>query len=196
MNAFILREVTAGYTDKTVLRSLNASFAKGERVAVMGPSGCGKTTLLRLLLGLLTPFSGTVEGAGRWRCGTVFQEDRLCEQLGALRNVALVCRKTEQAALRRQLAALGLEEDEQAKPVSQLSGGQRRRVALVRALAFPSDFVLLDEPFKGLDDAAKAQAMAFLQSELGDRGLVLVTHDAAEAAALCDRVLQLPAISV
>lgn len=189
MSGLRLEQVTAGYGQTPVLRNFCFAVQKGERVAVMGPSGCGKTTLLRLLLGTLPPQAGRVEGAGR--CGVVFQEDRLCEQLSARQNVALVCPRAQQPALPSLLDALGLNAEQQARSVSQLSGGQRRRVALARALAYPSDFLLLDEPFKGLDAAALRSAIDVVKQNLAGRGLVLVTHDAAEAAALAARVVQL-----
>ena len=160
-----LRNISVAFGDKQVLRDFSAGFAKGETVVIMGTSGCGKTTLLRLLLGLKQPEKGVLQGAGKFRCAAVFQEDRLCETLSAVQNVALVHRN--EAQIREHL--------------QMLSGGQRRRVALVRAMLFSSDFVIMDEPFKGLDEDTRAAAMAYTVNNKGDRGLILVTHDADEA---------------
>lgn len=179
MEGFVLTKVTAAYEDKTVLQNFSAVFQKGQIYVVMGPSGCGKTTLLRLLLGLHLPAEGKIDGAGKLRCGTVFQEDRLCEVLSARQNVALVCRDANR--VKKYLGELGLPDAEQEKPVRELSGGQRRRVALARAVLFESDFLILDEPFKGLDEENRQIAMRYVLLHRGDRGLVLVTHDPAEA---------------
>ena len=179
MNSFTLENVCASYDGQQVLRDFSAGFAKGETVVIMGPSGCGKTTLLRLLLGLKQPEKGVLQGAGKFRCAAVFQEDRLCETLSAVQNVALVHRN--EAQIREHLQMLGLDAQEHDKPVRELSGGQRRRVALVRAMLFSSDFIIMDEPFKGLDEDTRAAAMAYTVNNKGDRGLILVTHDADEA---------------
>lgn len=122
------------------------------------PSGWGKTTLLRILMGLEAPTSGRVEGVGR--VGTVFQEDRLCPQLTAEENVALVLTaeqykvKTQyKEQIRDDLIQLGLDDEALALPARKLSGGQKRRTALLRALWAESDALLLDEPFTGMDPA-------------------------------------------
>lgn len=189
MTAFVLKNVTAAYGEQIVLYNFSTVLKKGEAVILWGPSGCGKTTLLRLLQGLKKPKSGIVEGAGRWACGTVFQEDRLCEQLSALQNLRPVC--PQLSYVRQHLQELGLSDEDTAKPVSQLSGGQRRRVALARAVLFPSDFLLLDEPFKGLDEATRQAAMQYVRRHQEGRGLILVTHDKTEAVLLGERQVEL-----
>ncbi len=180
MSGFVLENVRASYDGQCVFTELNCRFDKGTATVILGPSGIGKTTLLRLLLGLKRPVAGTVAGAGSLRCGTVFQEDRLLETASAVRNIRLVCR--EEAIIREHLTSLGIPTAEQDKPVSQLSGGQRRRVALVRAVLFESDFLLLDEPFKGLDADTAALTKQYVLQNIEGRGLVLVTHDPLDAA--------------
>ena len=116
------------------------------------PSGWGKTTLLRILMGLEAPTGGTVEGVGR--VGAVFQEDRLCPQLTAVQNVALVLPGDEiryEQDIIRDFQRLGMNLSELALPAGRLSGGQKRRTALLRALWAPADTLLLDEPFTGMD---------------------------------------------
>lgn len=180
--------VTKRFGQQTVLHGLDAVFADGESVCVMGPSGAGKTTLANLLLGLLAPDAGTVRTHGaRFSCA--FQEERLLPQLSAEANVRFACGRAAEA--RQALGAVGLAGEDLAKPAAQLSGGQQRRVSLVRALLAASDCVILDEPFKGLDDAARAQAAAFVKAHKGDRTLLCITHDAHDAAALDARVFLL-----
>ena len=194
--------LSAGF-EKLLLAGLDKRF--GERVLFTGldltveapavlwaPSGWGKTTLLRILMGLETPTAGTVEGVGR--VGAVFQEDRLCPQLTAVENAALVrpgplARWREE--VRADLAELGLDEAALALPAARLSGGQKRRAALVRALWAESDTLLLDEPFTGLDPAALDRAAALLRRRIGPRNALLATHDQRAIQALGWQVLRL-----
>lgn len=157
-------------------------------LVLMGPSGCGKTTLLRILMGLERPDAGRV--AGVERIGAVFQENRLCPQLTAVGNITLVGGQAETAA--RELRALGFGDAELALPSARLSGGQKRRVALLRALLCPgAGTLLLDEPFTGMDAELVAQAAAAILRLAGDRDTVLVTHDEGAAALLGWPVLQM-----
>ena len=129
------------------------TFTVDGPAVLWAPSGWGKTTLLRILMGLETPTAGRVQGAGR--VSAVFQEDRLCPQLTAVQNVLLVLPDDRQeAAIRQDFARLGLDEAALALPARKLSGGQKRRTALLRALWAPGDTLLLDEPFTGMDPAA------------------------------------------
>lgn len=179
MKGFTLENVTASYDEQLVLKDFSARFDMDSVYVLMGPSGCGKTTLLRLLLGLKKADSGKLIGVGKMRCGTVFQEDRLCETLSAVQNIALVTKNEERARI--DLKYLGLDPIEHNKPVCELSGGQRRRAALVRAVLFDSDFLVLDEPFKGLDETSREIAIRYTLENRCGRGIILVTHDAEEA---------------
>lgn len=186
---FLLKEISVSYADKKVLNNFSAIFPKGEITVIMGPSGCGKTTLLRLLLGLKKPEKGLLEGPETLRCGTVFQEDRLCESLSAIQNINLVY--PDKTTIQEHLAHLDFGKEEFSKPVRQLSGGQRRRVALVRAVLFSSDFLVLDEPFKGLDADTRALAIQYIFKYQQNRGIILVTHDSAEAEAFGGTLLEM-----
>ena len=148
----------------------------------MGPSGCGKTTLLRLIAGLETPESGEIEGVGK--LGFLFQEDRLISHLTARKNVALVLtgRDTD-ARAGAALEALGLS-DSMDKPARELSGGMARRVAIARAVLFESKLLLLDEPFRGLDEQTRAQAAAWTATHTAGRTVIAVTHDRQDAELL------------
>ena len=167
------------FGSQQVLR--NVSGEAGGFLRVAGPSGCGKTTLLRILMGLETADQGTVTRTGR--VAAVFQEDRLCPQLTAEQNIRLVCRPGELSAegLRQALSALALEGDVLTTPAEKLSGGQRRRVALARALLAPAENLILDEPFTGLDEENLCRAMEFTREKACGRTLILATHDAAAA---------------
>ena len=142
------------------------------------PSGWGKTTLLRILMGLEAPTGGTVEGVGR--VGAVFQEDRLCPQLTAVQNVALVLPGDEiryKQDIICDFQRLGMDTAALALPAGRLSGGQKRRTALLRALWAPADTLLLDEPFTGMDPETLGAAAALLAQRSAGRPVLLATHD-------------------
>ena len=168
--------LTKRFGEKTLFEDLDLTLA--EPAVLWAPSGWGKTTLLRILMGLEAPDSGTVQGVGR--VGAVFQEDRLCPQLTALENVLLTAGRKKEREARDLLARLGLGES-LAVPAAELSGGMRRRCALARALCAESDLLVLDEPFKGLDEANRRAAMDAVRAVSDDKTVLLVTHDAAEA---------------
>ena len=142
------------------------------------PSGWGKTTLLRILMGLERPTTGSVEGVGR--VAAVFQEDRLCPQLNAVQNVTLVLPGAEnqyEEQITSDFQQLGMDTAALQLPAHRLSGGQKRRVALLRALWATSDTLLLDEPFTGMDPELVSHAAAAVVRLAARRDTVLVTHD-------------------
>jgi NitT/TauT family transport system ATP-binding protein len=185
----VVKHLYKAYDGRTVLRDISFTLPRGERRALMGPSGCGKTTLFRLLLGLERPDGGEICGLPA-RISAVFQEDRLCEELSAYRNLRITLPPSEvgESDIRDMLAALGLGEDSD-RPVSELSGGMKRRVAIARALLLPATLLLLDEPFRGLDEATRARVAAVISAACADRTVLLITHDREEASLLCAPLL-------
>ena len=201
---------TLGAARIDVLKDVDLSVARGERIAIVGPSGSGKTTLLVLLAGLERPAAGSVTLDGvrldtldangladlrRDRVGIVFQSFHLVPSLSALDNVALPLdiagRRDARTRARYLLAQVGLAERARHFP-SQLSGGEQQRVAIARALVHEPKLVLADEPTGNLDEHTGervAQLLFALNAQLGAT-LVLVTHDPT-LAARCDRVLRL-----
>jgi len=177
------------FDGRPVIQDFSIRLKPGSRVCLTGPSGSGKTTLLRLLMGLEKPDSGTLSMPRGTHFSAVFQENRLLEQLTAEANVALVSAAPRQeiAAL---LNALGLDAKSLAQPVSTFSGGMKRRAALCRALLAPYDILCLDEPYKGLDEALRAQVMRIVDEHTRGKTVVLVTHDLREAEGY--ELIQLP----
>ena len=173
-----LTDVTKRYGGETVLEKVSRRL-EGTTV-LMGPSDRGKTTLARLLLGLEKPDEGRVTVTGR--LAAVFQEDRLCPQLSAVANVALALPGHDEQTARQALEELGLSGEDLTKPAALLSGGQQRRAALARAMLAPAEGVVLDEPFKGLDEDTAALAMAWTKRKADGRWLLLITHDPEQAA--------------
>lgn len=177
---------------REVLKNLSLEISEGETIAVMGASGSGKTTLIKLLLGLIQPDSGTVEGLENKRVSVVFQEDRLLPWYSAKENVALVFSgRTKSERERAALELLAeLELDAADKPIRELSGGMRRRVAIARALAYGGDLLLLDEPLKGLDAELKARVAQSIKRRFST--ILLITHDEDEVKLFdCRRVYRI-----
>ena len=168
----------------------NVSFtAKTGVTCVMAPSGAGKTTLLRILLGLERPDSGSVPEGVRW--SAVFQEDRLLEHLDAMGNLRFVLGAAlDEPAANALLTELGLG-DTAGKPVREFSGGMKRRLALARALLAPSDILVLDESFTGLDGENRAKALSCVRRAAAEKPVLLVTHDESDAADLDAALLRL-----
>ena len=164
------------FGEKVLFRDL--CLAVDAPAVLWAPSGWGKTTLLRILMGLEAPTGGTVEGVGR--VGAVFQEDRLCPQLTAVQNVALVLPGDEaryEQDIIRNFQRIGMDTAALALPAGRLSGGQKRRTALLRALWAPADTLLLDEPFTGMDPETLGAAAALLAQKSAGRPVLLATHD-------------------
>ena len=187
----ILSHVWKSYGDNHVLRDLNWTLEDGGIYCLMAPSGSGKTTLFRVMLGLEQADSGTVSGAEPGCVGVMFQEDRLCEGLTPVENVLLLLPKGARRAQVERLLGEVLPDDCLVQPASELSGGMRRRVALARAVAYPSSAIVLDEPFTGLDEATRANAISFILRHRGERALLVATHGADDAEMLGAEILHL-----
>ena len=171
-----VEHLTKQFGAKTLFRDL--SLTVDGPAVLWAPSGWGKTTLLRILMGLDTPTAGRVQGVGR--AAAVFQEDRLCPQLTAVQNVALVLPGSEKqykAQIEADFQQLGMDMAALALPAARLSGGQKRRTALLRALWAPSDTLLLDEPFTGMDPGTLSAAAALLRRRCTEKPVLLATHD-------------------
>lgn len=174
------------YDGRTVLKSLDLCFPAGKTSGILAPSGEGKTTLLRILAGLEQPDAGTVTGLAGKRISFVFQEDRLADWLSAVQNIKLAAPSLADETIRRAMLAVGFpaQETEEKRPVSEFSGGMKRRVAILRAVLAESDVLLLDEPFKGLDAATKKEVIDYISQSLGNRTTIVVTHDPDELSAM------------
>ena len=191
MKKIYVKNVSKSFGSKKVLQNLNLTIEPGKISCIMAPSGAGKTTLLRILMGLEEADSGCITGLEGKRFSAVFQEERLCEYMTAVENIRLVTPGLDAGSVVQEMDRLGLG-DCCAQPVSQLSGGMRRRVSILRALLAAYDVLCLDEPFKGLDDARKEQTLAYVKQKAAGRTVIFVTHDEKEALALGAEVILLP----
>jgi iron(III) transport system ATP-binding protein len=191
--------------DKTIAVSdVSLDVERGEFFGLLGPSGCGKTTTLRMIAGLETPDSGSIEFDGsditnlpaeRRGFGMVFQNYALFPHLNVMENVAFGLRARHQPKskiLERVKSALDLVQlpGYEKRRVDELSGGQQQRVAIARAIAIEPALLLFDEPLSNLDVTLREETRGELRELVSRLGLtaVYVTHDQEEAFALCDRI--------
>ena len=209
-----VRDLTVRFGRTDVLRGLSLDVRKGEILGVVGGSGAGKSVLLRTIIGLVRPRTGSVEVLGvpltrapeaqrraverRW--GVLFQQGALFSSLTALQNVQFPMREylelsdrllTEMAVAK--LEMVGLTADDGQKMPSELSGGMTKRVALARALALDPEIVFLDEPTSGLDPISAGafdQLIGTLQQTFG-LTVFMVTHDQDSLELVCDRIAAL-----
>jgi osmoprotectant transport system ATP-binding protein len=200
--------VSKRYANTSALHSTTLAIEHGKTTVLIGPSGCGKSTLLRLVVGLITPDSGTIAFAGseitpanidrlRHRIGYVIQDGGLFPHLTARANILVMARYLEKP--REEMRARVLElceltrfsENLLSRYPIELSGGQRQRVSLMRALMLWPELLLLDEPLGALDPLVRAS----LQKELKEifmrlrQTALFVTHDLAEAAYFGDEIV-------
>lgn len=201
MSLLQIRAVTRWFPDPPVqaLDGIDLELDAGQIVSIVGPSGCGKSTLLRIIAGLDTPTSGSVEWAvppGTRPVALMPQRDGLFEWLRVDDNVAVAARLAGHPKRHARRLAHGLltefELDGFARAwPTQLSGGMRSRVAFLRTMLAQPALMALDEPFGALDSLTRGQLQQWLLAAAADRELtiLLVTHDVAEAVTLSDRVL-------
>ena len=204
MSELQVRKIVAGYEGAPVLRGITFTVPHSTLTAVLGPSGSGKSTLLRVIAGLNRPFEGAVVIDGtvlsgprvhvapeRRRIGLVPQDAALFPHLDVLANVGFGLPRTQRRGdqAHAMLDMVGMVDFATRMP-GELSGGQRHRVALARALATEPDVVLLDEPFSALDAALRAEVRGQVRQVLrrAETTAVLVTHDQDEALSMADQV--------
>lgn len=179
------RNVTKKYGNLSVYSGFSLDIKEGEITCILGESGSGKTTLLNMMA-RLTEYTGEITPVRKY--SYVFQEPRLVQNLTVRGNLKLVC--SDDDKISRMISAVELSDKADAYPVT-LSGGQARRVSLARAFLYPSDAILMDEPFSSLDLRIKLKiARLFLDLWKAERRTaVFVTHDTDEALMLANRIV-------
>ena len=177
-----LSGVRIAFDGRSVLDNLSLELPAGSRTCLCDPSGAGKTTALRIMAGLAEPDAGSCSRPAR--ITMAWQATCLIESLDAVDNVLLVAGDDLDEASAKALLLEVLPASAVGIPVSELSGGERRRVEVVRALAARGSAVLLDEPFASLDEESHARLADFVMRHLDGRTLVVATHDLSDVAAL------------
>lgn len=188
-NILMIKEITKSYGKQKVLENISFNLNESERICIYGKSGIGKTTLLRIIAGLEKADSGKITFMGK--VSMVFQEDRLLENTDVYTNLYCVLgSRFDKAEADMHLKEVGLEGAGN-KIVSELSGGMKRRVAIVRCMMKSSEIILLDEPFKGLDTILKDNIIRYVVKYLNGRAVIMVTHDISEAEKIQAEIIEI-----
>lgn len=189
----IIENLSKAYRDLDVFQGLDCTMESGHTYCLMGPSGCGKTTLFRIILGLEAANGGSILLSPKPALPlvAVFQENRLCEDFSPLDNVMLAVRGAMSRELAYKELCRLLPEESVLRPAGTLSGGMKRRVAILRALLAPSCGILMDEPFTGLDDDTKDVVISYIKEKAADKLLLVATHQEEDIAALGGELLRL-----
>lgn len=183
-----ITDLSFSYGNKKIFTHFSASIPMGECSAVMARSGTGKTTLLHLIAGVLQPMGGSIHYAvDKPKFSVVFQENRLLEHCSVWKNLYIINHDVTKTQALEALSEVGLSAELLHKKAGKLSGGEQRRVAIVRALLADYDILLLDEPFTNLDEDSKAKMMRYVKTCNVGKTVLLVTHDEEEAQALGSR---------
>lgn len=189
-----IHNIQKAFGSKQVLTGVDYVLEDDSIYCLMGPSGMGKTTLLRILMDLEDPDGGSIQGLEKNDIAVMFQENRLLEWMDAVDNVAVMRKGIRDKKLKQEIEKnlqRILPADCLHQPVSQLSGGMKRRVALARAMNYPSKLIILDEPFTGLDRATKNDVVDYVLQMRGDRILLVATHGTEDAQMLGATVIHL-----
>lgn len=192
-----LKKIGKKYDGVEIYKDFDLTLNEGIITCIMGPSGCGKTTLLNMIGGLNPPDSGLMEGFYGKRFSYVFQETRLLPWKTVEGNLDFVLdhslpKEERKAQIDKLLKMVKMEAFANYYP-SQLSGGMAQRVSIARAFAVPSDIILMDEPFSGIDINLKQTMLQhFLEIWKNDRRTILyVTHDVDEALTIGNEIIVL-----
>lgn len=196
MKDVVFNNFTFSYPEKILYENFDLTFSAGKINVVLGASGVGKTTLLNALTGAIK-YKGCIENAPK-NISYIFQNDRLVKTISVEKNLnfvlknAITDKNQRKFAINEMLESLEIADLKNSLP-SEISGGQAQRVQMARAFLYPSDLILADEPFKGLDITLKTRLIEkFLDVLKNDnRTIVIVTHDVYEALLMADKVFVL-----
>lgn len=193
MKDIVIDNFTFGYPDKPLFKNFSFDVKAGKINVILGASGVGKTTLLNAITGLIN-YEGKISGVPG-KISYIFQNDRLIDAVSVYKNLDLVLKndykdkKTRRKLIDETLETLEISDVGKRLP-TEISGGQAQRVQIARAFLYPSDLMIIDEPFKGLDVALKTRLInKFLDLwKIDGRTIIMVTHDVYEALLMGDYV--------
>lgn len=176
-----LQDICKSVSGNEILKNINWEIGSDDCWLLMGPAGSGKTLLLRIILHLEKPDSGSINLLGDYKyarvnAGVMFQEDRLCPQFSAVENVAMVNERLSEMVAAQELQKF-LPPGKLTVPVQELSETECRLVAMIRACIIPSDILLLDEPFRGMDKELRGKVISYIRDKAGHKGIVFAQRD-------------------
>lgn len=192
-----LNDVSKNYDELEVLKDFNISFEKNKITCLFGPSGVGKTTIANIVAGIVHVDKGYIDGIDNSLFSYVFQEPRLLKWFDVYDNIDFVLKDVYESEKRVEIISGYLEMVELSEykhyKINALSGGMEQRVSLARAFAYPSDILIMDEPFKGLDLKLKQEMISLFKRmwEKSNRTVIFITHDVEEAINLSHEIYTL-----
>lgn len=192
-----LENINMDYGKGNIFSDLNFKVEKNKVTTIIGESGCGKTTLLNIIAGIVKSYQGSIVSDEDIEISYMFQESRLLPWKTVHENIRFVLKDNVpenqiDLRIRKSLEIVNMQEHENEYPKN-LSGGMKQRVALARSIAFPSNIILMDEPFSGLDYYRKVQLIEDFNKMVKDinKTIILVTHDITAALMFSDRIFLL-----
>ena len=188
-----VKNLSKSYGENKVLCDFSKVFEDNSFTCIMGKSGVGKTTLLDVILGVTKQDGGEVCGTENAKFSAVFQEIRLCENLTALLNVKMVTDisgRYSESDIINMFKRIGIDATDK-KPVSDFSGGMKRRVAILRAMMADFDVLVMDEPLNGLDEETKGSVVELIREFTKNKTVIMTTHDSAEPKLFDATVIQI-----
>lgn len=192
-----IRNISKYYGSLHVLKDISLSIKKNEIVSIIGPSGCGKTTLLNILVGIDKDFQGDLGGLDELTTSYLFQDLRLLPWKTVYGNMEFVLKgkypdKDLRTIIMEMLERVGLTGFENYK-IQEISGGMQQRLSLARAFAYPSELLIMDEPFKSLDEETREIIMKTFSQlwHQKPKTVIFVTHDKENALALSNHLYEL-----
>lgn len=185
-----INNLTIKYDDKTILNNFNLTINEKEHIAILGASGIGKTSFINAVMGLID-YEGEISLPKGTKICAVFQEDRLFEGLSVYRNIKMTSDLSSEAIC-DYIYKAGLNPHSK---IYTLSGGMKRRTAILRAILADFDLLILDEPFKGLDSDTKETIIGLIMEKASEKNVILITHNPSEASCLSSRIIDFSSFS-
>lgn len=189
-----IRDINKRFNEKVLFKDFNIDFHKNKVNCIIGKSGCGKSTLLNIISGIIPNDHEDFETIEKYGVSYIFQDDRLIDWLTVGENITLVVKKLYNKKMSDELCekyldSVGIKEYKNYYP-QMLSGGIRQRVNMARAFIYPSQIIIMDEPFKSIDVINKEIIISNLKTmlEKEERTVLFVTHDIDEALLLSDKI--------
>lgn len=192
----IFKDISKSYGNKIVLKNFNIDIREGQTTFMFGKSGSGKTTFSKIVLGLEKIDTGEISGLDGKKISVVFQEDRLMENMTICSNFKMtVDSHINRKQIVEKMEKIGLFQPLETK-ISELSGGMKRRISILRAFLIEFDLIVMDEPFRGLDEETKEKVMNFVIQNIKGKTAIIITHDKDEVEYFAEKIQELQIIKV
>lgn len=187
----IFKDISKSYGNKIVLKNFNIDIREGQTTFVLGKSGSGKTTFSKIVLGLEKIDAGEISGLDGKKISVVFQEDRLMENMTIGSNFKMIVDShINRKQIVEKMEKIGLFQPLETK-ISELSGGMKRRISILRAFLIEFDLIVMDEPFRGLDEETKEKVMNFVIQNIKGKTAIIITHNKDEVEYFAEKIKEL-----